>query len=506
MKIILIKMMMLSLILGTRVFDANNPPILGNNRSCGERPILDKSIVSSSGHFIIHYNNYYDGIDEYAYNVAIAADSSRSTIVDIMNFRTEVSDEDGLYDIYIEQLPNGTYGWNCPEGDIGKSWVEIDDDYIGSNYSTTGLDAMKISVAHEYFHAIQRAYVPMPGQNSFFYELSSIWIEDIIFPDVDDYIFFSQFGDAYFSNPEKNMNDYNGYGLGLYGHYMNFKFDNQIMQRIWENFALMDSNNEDEYVFNAIDNILSNENYGYNSSFVQTWLDFNAKNLFNGYFNNMQNGIYYYEDQIQFNPIESNPNIIDSLEIVNFDVNNKSVSIESFYPYDFPNDNTLYSFFNISNNLNLIDLSDCIGLIAVPNNTLISNIGNIFQSSILNHSDVFHILYISNLESFDFETLITSTIVYNPHHIITFPNPVPIEGQVTFRMLSEINDDNFHLKLYDINGKFFKKIKLDNFNYSSDGEYQSSIKLFDENFPVGVYILSFNLNGKIINKKITYLK
>ena len=86
-----------------------------------------------------------------------------------MNFRTEISDEDELYDIYIEQLPNGSYGWNCPEGDVGQSWVEIDDDYIGSNYSTTGLDAMKISIAHEYFHAIQRAYMPSPGQNSFFF-------------------------------------------------------------------------------------------------------------------------------------------------------------------------------------------------------------------------------------------------------------------------------------------------------------------------------------------------
>ena len=96
---------------------------------------------------------------------------SAGVIVEIMNFRSEVQDDDGLYDIYIEQLPNGSYGWNCPDGDLGKSWVEIDDDYIGTGYSTSGLDAMKISVAHEYFHAIQRSYKPIPGQNSFFYEL-----------------------------------------------------------------------------------------------------------------------------------------------------------------------------------------------------------------------------------------------------------------------------------------------------------------------------------------------
>ena len=294
MKNILIKMMMLSMILGIRICDLNISSTLDNNRSCGQRPILNENIISPSGHFKIHYNNYYDGINDYAYNVAIAADSSRKVIVDEMDFRSEVSDEDGLYDIYIEQLPNGSYGWNCPDGDLGQSWVEIDDNYIGTNYGTTGLDAMRISIAHEYFHAIQRAYVPSPGQNSFFYELSSIWIEDIIFPEINDYIFFSQNGDDYFSNPEKNMNEYNGYGLGLYGHYMNFIFDNQIMQRIWEDFSLINSDDENEYVFNAINNVLNNQNFGYNSSFVETWLDFNTRNLFNGYFEDMNNNIYYY--------------------------------------------------------------------------------------------------------------------------------------------------------------------------------------------------------------------
>ena len=32
------------------------------------------------------------------------------------------------------------------------------------------------------------------------------------------------------------MNSYNGYGLGLYGHYLNEIYDNQIMQRIWEEY------------------------------------------------------------------------------------------------------------------------------------------------------------------------------------------------------------------------------------------------------------------------------
>ena len=91
--------------------------ILNDSRSCGERPNLEYSIQSPSGHFVIHYDMYYDDINQYAYSVGVAADSSRYIMVDMMGFRSEIDDNDGLYDIYIEQLGNGSYGWNCLDSD-----------------------------------------------------------------------------------------------------------------------------------------------------------------------------------------------------------------------------------------------------------------------------------------------------------------------------------------------------------------------------------------------------
>ena len=48
---------------------------------------------------------------------------------------------------------------------------------------------MKVTVAHEFFHAVQRAYID--GQPNFyqydhdtyFMELSSTWFEDVAYPD-----------------------------------------------------------------------------------------------------------------------------------------------------------------------------------------------------------------------------------------------------------------------------------------------------------------------------------
>tara|TARA_B100000212_G_scaffold95964_1_gene70497 strand:- start:1166 stop:2662 length:1497 start_codon:yes stop_codon:yes gene_type:complete len=494
----LIKIIFLSVIFSTRFFDQNQDITLGNNRSCAERPSLDNTLISPSGNFLIHYNDYYEGITDFANQVAIAADSSQRYIVDIMNFRNHIPDSDILYDIYIKQLPNGSYGWNCPDGNDGASWVVIDDDYIGANYSTSGLDAMKISIAHEYFHAIQRAYVPVPGQNSFFYELSSIWIEDLIYPDINDYIFFSQYGDDYFSNPERNMNSYNGYGLGLYGHYLNEIYDNQIMQRIWEEYSFISQNGnlDNESVFDAIDSVLDNDVFNYNSTFVDTWLDFNSKNLFNG---NQNSEFHYYSDQFSFNPISTNPVQIDTIQSISRTLNNRSVKINSFYPYDI-------SIIYIQNNStsNNVKGNICI----LPENNSINNIGNSFQTDIISSNDVVNTVYISDLNSNESEILLSSTFLdlNFSENIYIYPNPTDEEGNLTLRFNSGIKSENILLKLYNLNGQLLKNVNLGSINYTTDDYNIKTVNLFNKNFPSGIYILSFHIENKIVNKKVTLLK
>ena len=496
----LIKIIFISLIFSTRVYNDNLDITLDNNRSCAERPILDNTLISPSGNFLIHFNDYYEGIFEYANEVAIAADSSQKVIVDMMNFRNHIADSDNLYDIYIKQLPNGSYGWNCPEGNSGASWVEIDDDYVGSNYSTSGLNAMKISVAHEYFHAIQRAYVPIPGQNSFFYELSSIWIEDLVYPDIDDYIFFSQYGDDYFSNPERNMNSYNGYGLGLYGHYLNFNFDNQIMQRIWEAYSFIseNSNIDNESVFDAINGVLSSEEFSYNSSFIDTWIDFNSKNLFNGTYQTNSH-LHYYVDQVFFNPINTNPVQIDTVETISRNLNNKSVKINSFYPYDI----SLVNIIDNSNSNNIV----C-NLCIISDDNEIINFENSYESGILSSNDLFHTIFIANTDNDEADFLLNTTLLNLDfsNDIYIYPNPTDSEGNLTIRFNSGVKSDNVLLKLYNINGQKLKNINLGSIDYTTNEYNVKTINLFNINFSSGIYILSFEFDDKIVNKKITLLK
>ncbi len=471
------------------------------NRSCTNRPTMEYFIISPSEKFKIHYNNYYDEIDNFAFEVALAADSSRKVIVEELGFRQEISDDDGIYDIYISQLPNGSYGWNCLESDIGSSWIEIDDDYIGSSYKTSGLDAMRISVAHEFFHAIQRAYVSIPGSNSYFYELSSIWIEDLVYPDINDYVEFSQIGDAYFDDPTLNINQYNGYGLGLYGHYLDYKFSDNILERIWDYFSIEEENN----ALNAINYILVQEN----SSFPETWIDFNSRNIFNG-INQLNNDIYYYSDQILFDPINLNILDIDDYFMLfndnffthNFEFstnsNNKSIDERSFnFIESFP---AIVSFDSYPLN--------GYTFLAIKTDTRneIINISNQNYVNTFNEGDMISVLNSSNDS---FETITTSISKKNVSELITvdiFPNPIYSDQTTTLRIYSEAQINESTIDIYSVNGQHIKKINLGNFTYNPFSYSEKDFKLFNKEMANNIYLLKINFGNRSIIKKVVYIK
>ena len=101
-------------------------------------------------------------------------------------------------------------------------------------------------------------------------------------------------------NPENDISDsqwYNGYALAIFGHYLAKKYDqvdnqenSSIMRLIWEDF---DGVGVDE-ALTSIDNVLTSN---YNSNFSEAWTDFNTRNIYNGAFGNINNSLYYYEDQ-----------------------------------------------------------------------------------------------------------------------------------------------------------------------------------------------------------------
>ena len=173
------------------------------------------------------------------------------------------------------------------------SYIIIDNAFEEGQYFTSGIPAMQIAISHEYFHAIQRNYAQVIlGYDKYFWELSATWIEEVIYPSINDYIYWM---DYYLENPEQNISDYlpndpgndAGYSLAMFGNYLTKIYDGVedqkdgvIMKKIWETFNGLSIGN----AHLSINQILNSD---YNSNFINAWLNFNSRNIFNGLYDDM---------------------------------------------------------------------------------------------------------------------------------------------------------------------------------------------------------------------------
>ena len=313
------------------------------------RPQKHTYSLSPNEKFKVHYDT--SGIDapnledfnnntipDYIDEIGIAAEYSDSILVSVLDYLSPMDDDDEIYDIFIEDLGDGYYGVNRPDLDsllnhIGSSYIVIDNEYEEGEYYTQGIDAMKITIAHEYFHAIQRSYIESSTLSypniRYFAEMTSTWIEDIIYPDINDYIDPGWLL-AFYSDPEKSISDTDGYSIALYVHYLNSVVDtsssvnDSVIKKILENFSSS---------INAHSVIESTLQASYNTNFMDTWIEFCTRNLWNGRFDNMNNNFYYHEDQIDAIPIASNefyPIENSFSEILSFD--DESMRLNTFLP------------------------------------------------------------------------------------------------------------------------------------------------------------------------------
>ena len=149
---------------------------------------MQRTILSQEGFFYIHFDTTgsdapdpldinFDGLPDYINEVSMAADSSYRLLRDVMNFNDGANGNDNITDIYVIELDGSAYGWTRPiDNFCNDSCIEIDNDYNESNYYTNGLDAMKVTLIHEYFHTIQLAYRCNAGLESYFYEYAGILV------------------------------------------------------------------------------------------------------------------------------------------------------------------------------------------------------------------------------------------------------------------------------------------------------------------------------------------
>lgn len=270
------------------------------------RPQLPLSFIDSTGRFKVHYaingndsvsivDDDNNGIPDYVEKVATAFQRSYEIEVSNLGYR-EAPDDLGIagieYDVYIQALSPGLYGFTSADSDIAKTpqenYIVMDNDF-NNGHATMGIDGARVTAAHEYFHAIQFGY-RSPFVNSgevFYYELCSVWMEDVVYDDINDYF---QYLSGYFERGNISFNETHNFNLGeaVWNHFLEKKFgERTLLRRTWE---IMESTLP---VMEAIDRSLQEKG----SSFVDEFAELAVWNYFTG---DRADSIQFYEEGVAY--------------------------------------------------------------------------------------------------------------------------------------------------------------------------------------------------------------
>jgi len=188
-----------------------------------------------------------NGIPDFVEATAAIAEQAYAVEHGPLGFRTPPSDgargcqaPDGRArtDVYLKDL-RGLYGYVAPDpgqrGDRRYSYLVIDNDMaeFAPLYGSE-IPPLEVTVAHEYNHVIQYGYGYL--QDSWFKESTSTWIEEKVYPAVNDYL---QYLPAFARQVTLPITRNNGglkiYGSAVWNHWLSYRYGDSIIERAWRN-------------------------------------------------------------------------------------------------------------------------------------------------------------------------------------------------------------------------------------------------------------------------------
>ena len=200
--------------------------------------------ISPSGHFKLTYSttggsgvppddDNSNGVPDFVEWCADYMDTSWAVEIDYWGF--EAPDKiDGYYQVSFQNM--GAYGY-CTVSD-GTTRIVLHNDYLGfpPNDDPEGdqKGAAKATAAHEFKHASQ--YTNSGWTEGGWVEVDATWVEDIVFPLVNDYLTFVDTYGSPLNNPELSLDDggSGSYDDCLWQHYMSGTWGVEIIVDLWD--------------------------------------------------------------------------------------------------------------------------------------------------------------------------------------------------------------------------------------------------------------------------------
>ncbi|MHB8881347.1 MAG: MXAN_6640 family putative metalloprotease [Thermodesulfovibrionales bacterium] len=258
--------------------DSNDPDFYGTG-------IIVLTYDTPGGLFRIHYtedNSRGDAvpgsdgspatIPQFVLDTGTAFENSRTRIKEL-GFPELPGDGsrggDSRFDVYIVNIP-GSFGYTSFDAFPSDAYIVIDNDFssVPQNLDPAGTraGAIKVTAAHELFHAFQFQRTIDITSNGWWMESSSTWMEDEIYPEVKDYLnyiglryddlndngrwdsgepYYSIFGQnagtlartaKWFDRPDTSLNTFNSsfeYGNIIWVKYLSENHGRDIVRGIW---------------------------------------------------------------------------------------------------------------------------------------------------------------------------------------------------------------------------------------------------------------------------------
>ena len=150
---------------------------------------------------------------------------------------------DSRFDVYLKDVgAKGYYGYCAKERlKPGTRWMAsgycvLDNDFSRAEYGAPPADSLRVTAAHEFFHAIQYAYDY--AEDGWLMEATATWMEERVADGINDNRQYLPHGQV--AQPAGPLDHYNSGGFDQYGNwaffeYLSTRFGKGIVRKVWGN-------------------------------------------------------------------------------------------------------------------------------------------------------------------------------------------------------------------------------------------------------------------------------
>jgi hypothetical protein len=144
---------------------------------------------------------------------------------------------DSRTDVYLVELRGELFGYSTPDPGQGNNrsqfaYLVVDNDYSTSEFpGTSPLSDLQVTFAHEYNHVLQFGYDI--AQDIWLYEASAVWMEDQVFPAINDYLRYVNRW-VKLSKLPLTRDSIKIYGSAVWNHWLAGHFGADVVRAEWE--------------------------------------------------------------------------------------------------------------------------------------------------------------------------------------------------------------------------------------------------------------------------------